>query len=213
MNAGNAHAFKSGMQSCLQAYSNTIKSTPSSAVLVSFHVLAFPLLSDCISTFIWLFTKCITCAVLRFLPLGEAILAGFSKENREEQIPLHCSTAVQSSGQQLCRLPACQNTSLPCKLLCFLTLLLFPSILSEQKAVWKKKKGLFSLFQNSAFETVWAHADRGNAMFGWIYDYRVRGLGFPSGGFLLVWGGLYLVVTTDWVVIARNWIGRTEWFP
>lgn len=59
------------------------------------------------------------CAVQHSSPSGKTKLAGFSREKRESWVPLHYSTAIHSSGQQLCRLPACQNTSSPCKLLRF----------------------------------------------------------------------------------------------
>lgn len=43
----------------------------------------------------------------------------------------------------------------------------------------------------------------------WIYDYRVKGLDYPTGGFLWVWDGLCLASVTESVVIAGNKIGRT----
>lgn len=74
----------------------------------------------------------------RSSPSGEAKLAVFSREKTVLQIPLHCSTAVQSSGQQLCRLLACQNTSLPCKLLCFVFLFVCHSCSSQASSLNKR---------------------------------------------------------------------------
>ncbi|KAJ4927760.1 hypothetical protein JOQ06_015562, partial [Pogonophryne albipinna] len=37
---------------------------------------------------------------------NKMFMGGYTSPERREQIPLHCSTAVQSSGQQLRRLPA-----------------------------------------------------------------------------------------------------------
>lgn len=129
----------------------------SSTVLVSFLISA---LLGILTVLVPLFEICknalLFCAT-HSSPSGEAKLAGFSREKTEQQIPLHCSTAVQSSEQQLCRLLACQNTSLPCKFLCFV---FFCHSRSSQASSLSKKqfgrrKKVFSLhLKKSAFETV-----------------------------------------------------------
>ncbi len=172
---GTSMHLNTAMQSRIHTHSTI--SPLSSAVSVSF------LISACFLTvLVPLFDihKCITvlCNVPR--PQGRLHLP-VSPERRENSRFL--STAQQpssplgnnSAASLLVRTPLCHANCFV-----FLTLSLFPSILSEQKAVWKEKKGLFSPFQNSAFETVWAHADRGNATSLWIYDYRVKALGFPT---------------------------------
>lgn len=108
----------------------------SSTVSVSFLISAFSLLSDCISTFIWYSQNALLCSTT-FLTLKGGCTCQFLQ--REQQISLHCSTAVQSSGQQLRRLPACQNTSLPCKLLYLIFFVLFFDTLDLPKhPLWAK---------------------------------------------------------------------------
>lgn len=113
------------MQSCIQAQHLYLLSLPQS---VFFVISASLLLFDCIITLYLIFTKRITVLYNIPHPQGRLNLL-VSPERRENSV-----------FQQLCHLPACQNTSLPCKQLCFLTLSLFSSILSEKNYVCKKKK-------------------------------------------------------------------------
>lgn len=163
------------------------------SVSLSFFISAFSSLSDCISTFIWYSQNALVCCATFHHhhhslnppppPQGKLHLP-VSPKRRENCRFL--STAQQpssplgnnSTASLLVRTPLCHANCFV-----FLRLSLFQSIPSERKAVWSEKKGLFSPFHNSAFETVWAHADGENARSWWIYDYRVKGLGCPTGGF------------------------------
>lgn len=170
----------------------------------SLLILASLLLSDCISTFIWYSQTALPCRAAFLIPRGGYTCRFLQREERiADSSPLLNSRpvlwATTPPPPLLVRTPLCHAN---CFVFFFLTLSLSSSILSVQKAVWKerRKKGLFSLFQNSAFETVWAHADRGNVLVDlWLQGQR---FGFSNP----------LAVMTIWVVIAGIQTGTTGWF-
>lgn len=115
------HGFKSGNE---KFYSGSLRRFPAwyhPSLLLPQFLSSFRSFSCCLTVLVPLFDihKMHYSAVQPPLASREVTLARFTRKKRDEQISLHCSTAVQSSGQQLGCLLACQDTSLPCKLLCF----------------------------------------------------------------------------------------------